>query len=1068
MNDRMGVAGRLAAAFVHSKLTPLLIAASLALGAFAVISLPREEEPQIVVPMIDVFVDAPGATSAEVEQRVTRPMEKLLWEVPGVEYLYSTSSPGQSMVVVRFYVGEDEERALVRLSQKLMANADRIPPGVSLPLVKARSIDDVPVVTVTVWGARYGDHQLRATAAQIREAIAEVPDVSEVTLIGGRPREIRVDVDPARLAAASLDPLRVARAIEETNTRSTGAGPVSSGGAMRLEAGNSLDRVETLREVVVSGAAGRSVLLRDVAVVTDADAEPVSYVRYHSRTDGTHPAVTISVAKRKGANAITVAHLVEQKLDTLRGVVLPRDLTLSITRNYGETAAEKSNELLYHMFLAVISVTVLIGLALGRREAAVVLIAIPVTLALTLFAFFLYGYTLNRITLFALIFSIGILVDDAIVVVENVVRHARMQTGEHSSLAALTVRAVDEVGNPTILATLTVVAAILPMAFVGGLMGPYMRPIPIGATAAMLFSLAAAFVVTPWAAVRLLRVDHGQAHPTEGTATRLYRRMMARLIDSARTRLFFLSGVAVLLLAAVALVPLQLVTVKMLPFDNKSEFQVIIDMPDGTALEHTARVASDLARAALKDPGVTDVQSYVGTAAPYNFNGLVRHYFLRRAPHLADLQVNLLHKDERREQSHDVAKRVRQELLPIAARFDATIQVTEVPPGPPVLQTLVAEIYGPDPGRRRELAQQVKTIFEQTPGVVDVDWYVESPQAKTTMMVDQDRSRAAGVSPSDVAAAVRLASEGIRVGLLHDETSREEVPIVMRLPREARGSLESVRSLRLEGTRSVALGELTHETRTTEDASLYHKNLLPVTYVTGDLAGVAESPVYAILQMNKMLERIALPEGYAFEIFNTQQPSDTTQYAMKWDGEWHMTYEVFRDLGLAFAAVLVLIYVLVVWWFAGFGVPLTIMAAIPFSLVGILPAHAAMGAFFTATSMIGFIAGAGIVVRNSIILVDFIEMRVREGLPLGEAVVDAGAVRFRPMALTAAAVIVGSAVILFDPIFQGLAISLMAGEVASLLLSRVTVPVLYFMAHHRGSDEAGGALLSSPPAGALP
>jgi multidrug efflux pump subunit AcrB len=1068
MKQRMGVAGRLAEAFIHSKLTPLFIVASLALGAFAVVSLPREEEPQIVVPMIDVFVDAPGATSAEVEQRVTRPMEKLLWEVPGVEYLYSTSSPGQSMVVVRFYVGQDEERALVRLNQKLAANADRIPPGVSPPLVKARSIDDVPVVAVTLWGARYDDHQLREAAAQIREAIAEVPDVSEVTLIGGRPREVHVDVDPARLAAASLDPLRVAQAIQEANARSTGAGPVSGGGVTRLQAGNSLDRVDALRDVVVSGAAGRSVLLRDVATVTDEDAEPVSYVRYHSRTEGAHPAVTISVAKRKGANAITVARLVEQKLDTLRGVVLPRDLTLAVTRNYGETAAEKSNELLYHMFLAVISVTVLIALALGRREAAVVLIAIPVTLALTLFAFALYGYTLNRITLFALIFSIGILVDDAIVVVENVVRHARIQTGEQSGLAALTVRAVDEVGNPTILATLTVVAAILPMAFVGGLMGPYMRPIPIGATAAMLFSLAAAFIVTPWAAVRLLRVDHGDAHATEGAATRLYRRAMARLIDNGRTRLMFLGGVAVLLLAAIALVPLQFVTVKMLPFDNKSEFQVVIDMPEGTALEQTARVAGDLASEALKDPDVTDVQSYVGTAAPYNFNGLVRHYFLRRAPHLADLQVNLLPKDDRREQSHDVAKRVRQRLLPIAARFNATIQVSEVPPGPPVLQTLVAEVYGPDAARRMELARQVKDVFERTAGVVDVDWYVESPQAKTTLTVDQDRARAAGVSPSDVAAAVRLAGDGMRAGLLHDQASREDVPIVMRLPRQARGSLESLRQLRLEGTHSVALGELTRETRTTEDASLYHKNLLPVTYVTGDLAGVAESPVYAILQMNKALEQFVLPEAYTFEIFNTQQPSDTTRYAMKWDGEWHITYEVFRDLGLAFAAVLVLIYILVVWWFEGFGVPLTIMAAIPFSLVGILPAHAAMGAFFTATSMIGFIAGAGIVVRNSIILVDFIEMRVREGMPLGEAVVDAGAVRFRPMALTAAAVIVGSAVILFDPIFQGLAISLMAGEVASLLLSRVTVPVLYFVTHQRRINVASGELPSSSPAGAIP
>ena len=1067
MTKPLGVAGRLAETFIHSKLTPLLIVASMALGVFAVVALPREEEPQIIVPMIDVFVDVPGATSVEVEQRVTRPMEKLLWEVPGVEYLYSTSSPGQSMVVVRFYVGQDEERALVRLNQKLAANIDRIPPGVSPPLVKARSIDDVPVVAVTLWGTKYDDDQLRDAAAQVREALAEVPDVSEVTLIGGRPREVRVDVDPSRLAAASLDPLRVARALEGANARASTTGPVNGGHVARLQDGTYLDRVEALRDVVVADAQDRSVLLRDIAAVTDAGGEPTSYVRYHSRTDGVHPAVTLSIAKRKGANAITVAHLIEQKLETLRGVVLPRDLTVSITRNYGETAAEKSNELLYHMFLAVLSVSVLIGLVLGRREAAVVLVAIPVTLALTLFAFVLHGYTLNRITLFALIFSIGILVDDAIVVVENIVRHARMRTGEQSGLAALAVRAVDEVGNPTILATLTVVAAILPMAFVGGLMGPYMRPIPVGASAAMLFSLAAAFIVTPWAAVRLLRMDHGHRHETEDAVTRLYRRAMGRLIASGRARLLFLGSVAALLLAALALVPLKLVTVKMLPFDNKSEFQVVIDLPEGTALEQTARVAGALAGEVLKDPGVTDVQSYVGTAAPYNFNGLVRHYFLRRAPHLADLQVNLLPKDERREQSHEVAKRVRDRLTPIAARLNATIQVSEVPPGPPVLQTLVAEVYGPDATRRTELAQQVKAVFQQTPGVVDVDWYVETPQAKTTWTVDQDRASAAGLSSADVVAAVHMARDGRRVGLLHDQTAREDVPIVVRLPRDARGSLESLRQLRLEGVHSVALSELTRETRTTEDISLYHKNLRPVTYVTGDLAGEAESPVYAILEMNDALARVTLPEGYGFEIFNTQQPFDSTKYAMKWDGEWHITYEVFRDLGLAFAAVLVLIYVLVVWWFEGFGVPLTIMAAIPFSLVGILPAHAAMGAFFTATSMIGFIAGAGIVVRNSIILVDFIEMRVREGMPLAEAVVDAGAVRFRPMALTAAAVIVGSAVILFDPIFQGLAISLMAGEVASLLLSRVTVPVLYFAAHQRRGHEAIGAQPTPTPAGAI-
>ena len=1062
MNTPLGLAGRLAAAFIPSRLTPLLIAGSVAVGAFAVLALPREEEPQIVVPMVDVFVALPGASPAEVEQRVTRPMEKLLWEVPGVEYLYSTSSAGQSLVIVRFLVGEDEERALVRLNQKLQANFDRIPVGASPPIVKPRSIDDVPVAAVTLWGSAYEDDVLRAVAVQLREALAEVPDVSEVTVIGGRPREIAVQLDPARLAAAAIDPLQLSRTIDAANARSTGTGPVSMGDVARLEAGRSVETAATLREVMVAAQNGRSIRLGDVARVTDADAPPTSYVGFSSRDDGSHPAVTVAVAKRKGANAITVAHQVEAKLASVRPGLLPANLNVTVTRNYGETAAEKSNELLYHMFLAVVSVSVLIALALGLREALVVLIAIPVTLALTLFAFWAYGYTLNRITLFALIFSIGILVDDAIVVVENIVRHARMRPD--SGLVAVAVRAVDEVGNPTVLATLTVVAAILPMAFVGGLMGPYMRPIPVGASAAMLFSLAAAFIVTPWAGTRLLRTGRVHAHAPEGAATRLYRRAMAGLIGNRRLRLAFLAGVFVLLLASIALVPLTLVTVKMLPFDNKSEFQVIVDLPEGTALEQTARVAADLAQDVLEDPGVVNVQSYVGVSSPYNFNGLVRHYFLRRAPHLAELQVNLRPKDERREQSHGIAKRVRERLVPIARRFNATIQVAEVPPGPPVLQTLVAEIYGPDPSRRLELAGQVKAVLERTAGVVDVDWHVASPQAKTSLVVDEARAGAAGVSAAQLAAAVQMATEGRTVGLLHDPQAREDVPIVLRLPRTALGSSAAVRALRV-GPNLVAIGELTREETRPEADSLYHKNLLPVTYVTGDLAGAAESPVYAILRMNEIISATTLPEGYSFEIYNTRQPFDTTKYAMKWDGEWHITYEVFRDLGLAFAAVLILIYILVVWWFEAYGVPLTIMAAIPFSLVGILPAHAAMGAFFTATSMIGFIAGAGIVVRNSIILVDFIEIRLREGMPLAEAVVDAGAVRFRPMALTAAAVIVGSAVILFDPIFQGLAISLMAGEVASLLLSRVTVPVLYYMSHRKRHTTAPAVVPS--PAGAL-
>jgi multidrug efflux pump subunit AcrB len=1041
-----GVAGRIAAAFVHSKLTPLMMVGSLLLGLFAVLALPREEEPQIVVPMIDVFAVMPGAAPTEIEQRITRPLEKLLWEIPGVEYLYSTSSPGQAMIVVRFLVGEDEERALVRLNQKLAANAGVLPAGTPAPIVKLRSIDDVPVMALTLWGDRYDDFQLRQLAAQLHDSLKEIPDVSDVTMIGGRSRQVTVAIDAARLAAYRVDPLMLRNALTFSNARLGGGAIVDLGRRTLVETGQWISSADEVGELVVETRDGAPIRVRDVSQVVDADAEPDNYVTFYGRDGRARPAVTVSVSKRRGTNAIDIASRVEEKLATIRGTVLPADLNLTVTRNYGETARDKSNELLWHMLLAVLSVAALIWLALGHREAAVVMTAIPVTLALTLFVFYLYGYTLNRITLFALIFSIGILVDDAIVVVENIVRHSRMSgASDREGLTLSAVLAVDEVGNPTILATLTVVGAILPMAFVGGLMGPYMRPIPIGASAAMVFSLVVAFIVTPWAAVRLLR--HGRAHAeaAEDRLTVAYRRIMGRIIGDARVRLMFFGAVAALLVTAIALVPLQLVTVKMLPFDNKSEFQVMVRMPEGTALEETARVTAALAALVIRDADVIDVQSYVGTSAPYNFNGLVRHYFLRRAANLADLQVNLTPKGERHDQSHAIARRIREGLAPTATRLGASIQVAEVPPGPPVLQTLVAEIYGPDHDRRLALARDVRRVFEETPGVVDVDWYVEEEQPKWRLDVDDEKASAAGLPASAVASVVRMAGEGEPVGLLHDEHAREAVPIVLRLDRQYRGSLDAVRAIRLEGRAPVAVGELTRASLSRESRNIYHKNLQPVTYVTADIAGAAESPVYAILQMNRSLESIALPEGYDFDIFNARQPFDTTRYAMKWDGEWHISYEVFRDLGLAFAAVLLLIYVLVVGWFQSFATPLVIMAAIPFSLAGILPAHAAMGAFFTATSMIGFIAGAGIVVRNSIILVDFIELRLRDGMPLDQAVVDAGAVRFRPMALTAAAVIVGAGVILFDPIFQGLAISLMAGEVASLLLSRMAVPVMYYM-----------------------
>ena len=722
-----GIAGRLAAAFIHSKLTPLVIAASLLLGLYAVVALPREEEPQIIVPMIDVFVEMPGASPTEVEQRITRPVEQALREVPGVEYLYSTSSPGRSMTIARFLVGEKEEQALVRLNQKLATTRSSLPHGASAPSVELRSIDDVPVMSLTLWGTGYDDVRLRAIGRQLEEVLKEVPDVSTIGVIGGRPRQVTVELDPSALAVRHIDALAVQRAIADSNVRSAGGDVISGNRAWRVEGGGWAESIDEIRDVVV-GTNNRVLLrLSDVATVTDEGAEPDSYVVQYPRPGVSFPAVTLAIAKRKGTNAIDVTAAIERKLDDVRGYLLPADLQISVTRNYGETAAQKSNELLWHMFLAVLSVSALIWIVLGRRESLVVLIAIPVTLALTLFVFYLYGYTLNRITLFALIFSIGILVDDAIVVVENIVRHAR-EAGDGVSLEAVAVRAVDEVGNPTILATLTVVAAILPMAFVGGLMGPYMRPIPVGASAAMLFSLFVAFVVTPWAAVRLLR-RHAAHAEREDRLTAIYRRVMGPLIGRRGPRVAFLGLVAFLLLAAVTFVPFGLVSVKMLPFDNKSELQVIVHMPEDTPLEATAAAASALADEALHDIAVTSVQSYTGTASPYTFNGLVRHYFLRRERNLADLQLNLVDK-ETRPQSHEIAKRIRTRLEPVALQVGAQIQVVEVPPGPPVLQTLVAEVYGPNPARRIALAKTVRDTLEKTAGVVDVDWYVESPQPK--------------------------------------------------------------------------------------------------------------------------------------------------------------------------------------------------------------------------------------------------------------------------------------------------------------------------------------------------
>lgn len=1064
-----GLAGRLAAAFVNSKLTPLIIIASLLLGFFAVLRTPREEEPQIIVPMADVIVQMPGASSKEVEQRVTSPMEKLIWEIPGVEYVYSTSMPGQSMVVVRFLVGQDQERAFVRLREKLQSHYDVIPPGATQPLIKPRSIDDVPVLALTLHSDKVDSFTLRQVATRVEQQIKSVADVSETMVIGGNRRELRLVVDRGRLAGYGLGLDDVLNALHATNQRAQ-AGLFATGNQeAAVRVGQFFTTAEEVGQAVVGVHDGKPVFASDIGRVVDGPEEPTNYVLFGNGPAGKEaaktalePAVTISVAKRQGVNAIDLVHAVSAKLATLKGTVIPSDVTVSVTRDYGESSAEKSNELLYHMGIAVVSVTVLIALVLGRKESMVVLVAIPVTLALTLLVFYLYGFTLNRITLFALIFSIGILVDDAIVVVENIVRHLRLPEAKEQGLIKTAVHAVDEVGNPTILATFAVIAAILPMAFVGGLMGPYMRPIPVGASAAMLFSLVVAFVVTPWAAVRILKgghKGHGEHDESkEDGLTRLYRRVMNPLLSSGKARFVFFAGVGVLLLGAMSLVAVKAVTVKMLPFDNKNEFQVIVDMPTGTTLEQTAAVARTLADYGAKVPEVTDYQIYIGTASPFNFNGLVRHYFNRSASYQADIQVNLTNKNDRKAQSHDIVKRIRGDLAAIAAKYGARIKVAEVPPGPPVLQTLVAEVYGPDAATRLAAAEKMKEIFSTTEGVSDVDWYMEDDQETFDIKVDQEKAALAGVAVADVTTALTTALHGTQAGLLHDEGAREDVPVRVRLSRAERSGLDELKqvSVRSRNGATVSLADLVQTQQVPTDKSIYHKNLLPVIYVTGDVVGRQESPVYAILKMNKAIEAANWPDGVKLNVLTSHLPEDTNKTSMKWDGEWHITYEVFRDLGVAFAAVLVLIYILVVAWFQNFKTPLVIMAPIPLTLVGILPGHALMGAFFTATSMIGFIAGAGIIVRNSIILVDFIELRRSHGDSLEKSVVDAGAIRFRPMLLTAAAVIVGSFVILFDPIFQGLAIALMAGEVASTLLSRFAVPVLYYLSERKGEAARAG------------
>ena len=1050
----MGIAGRIASQFLRSKLTPLVIAASLAVGLVAVLGTPREEEPQISVPMIDVMAALPGATPAEVENLIVRPIERRMYEISGVDHVYSTAADGVALVTVRFRVGENQEQSVVKVHAKLFSAMDQAPPGATPPLVKPHSIDDVPILTLTLHSSAYGSDELRQIAIHLEDEVRTIPDVAETSVIGGQPRQMRVTLDPVRMMASGVTAGEVAMALQAGDARLQ-AGEFPAGDRVYLvRVGAALTEPADVGSVVVTTRGGAAIYVRDVASVTDDFGERTDYVSHAERGQASESAVTMSVAKRPGANATAVAHGVLDRVEAAGARLLPAAVGVSVTRNYGETASEKANELMLHLAIATVSVTILIWLFLGWREALVVLVAVPVTLALTLFAYYALGYTLNRITLFALIFSIGILVDDAIVVVENIYRH--LLPGDKDPETAA-VEGVDEVGNPTILATFTVIAAILPMAFVSGLMGPYMRPIPVGASVAMLASLGVAFVVTPYLALRQLRghvsAPSGGARrdgPSGGRFGRLYARLMTGLMADRRRRWSFYGGVLALLALSMGLVALRVVSVKMLPFDNKSEFQVVLDLPEGSTLETSAALGSEIAAYLATVPEVESTEVYAGTAAPFNFNGLVRHYFLRRGANVADVQVNLRPKGHRRRQSHAIAVAVRPAIDSIARRYDASAKVAEIPPGPPVLSTLVAEVYAGSDSARQEAAGRVKSVFESTPGVVDVDWTVEAPQRQLVLRVDAIRAAAAGASVQQITQAVRLAQSGAPIGLASEPAAREAVTIVPQLSLQDRSSVEALLALPVATTAGPQpLARFVRVDSTRRERARFRKDLRPVVYVTGDVAGTIESPVYAILAMNHRLDSVRVA-GAEIRRYNAVQPERLDETALKWDGEWQITLEVFRDLGVAFAGALVLIYVLVVGWFQSFKVPLVIMAPIPLTLIGILPGHALTGAFFTATSMIGMIALAGIIVRNSILLVDFIQVAEERGARVAEAVIEAGSVRFRPIALTAAAVVVGGLVMVLDPIFQGLAVALMSGAVVATLLTMVVVPLLYWELRRTG------------------
>ncbi|AAZ98350.1 acriflavin resistance protein [Thiobacillus denitrificans ATCC 25259] len=1061
----MGLSGRVARFFLTSQLTPLIALMAALLGLFAILVTPREEEPQINVTMANVFIPFPGASAKDVEALVATPAEQVLSQISGIEHVYSVSKPGMAILTVQYLVGQDRTQALVRLYDTIQANRDWVSPelGVGEPIIKPLGIDDVPIVTVTLWtrDPKRAAYELEQAAHAAEIELKRIAGTREVTTVGGPGRAVRVMMDPDRMAAFDVSAQDIRDALQVSNAAQPSGTLVSNNREILVQTGTFLSGVDDVKQLVVGVAEGRPVYMNDIASVVGGADQPARYVWHGPGAGGTHqadsgqtfPAVTLAVSKKPGENAVDVAQKVIERVASLQNSVLPEGVEASVTRNYGATADDKAKKLIQKLIFATASVVLLVLFALGKREALIVGAAVLLTLAATLFASWAWGFTLNRVSLFALIFSIGILVDDAIVVVENI--HRRMSL-DHDGLEAIIPRAVDEVGGPTILATLTVIAALLPMAFVTGLMGPYMSPIPINASIGMLISLAIAFIVTPWLALKLIRnAPHAGHTAGEDRLHALFRTRLTPFLrgaDGKRARNKLWLGIALAILVSVALPAVQLVILKMLPFDNKSEFQIVVDMPVGTPLEKTAQVLAEMGAAVAEMPEVTDYQAYAGTAAPINFNGLVRQYYLRAGPEVGDLQVNLVDKHDRDRKSHEIAQAVRPRVEAVARRHGADVKVVEVPPGPPVMSPIVAEVYGPDYEAQIAVAKQVRGVFEKTEGIVAIDDTVEDDAQRLVLRVLQNKAALAGVAQKDVVAAMRMGLSGENVTPIHGSGAKYEIPVRITLPPERQSEIDELLKLTVRGANGnlVPLSELVEVLPSAREKTIYHKDLLPVVFVFGDTGGKTDSPLYGLFGMRGALEGKALEQGGSLAEYFITQPADPyAGFSLKWDGEWQVTYETFRDMGIAYAVGLLLIYLLVVAQFKSYLTPLVIMAPIPLTVIGVMPGHALLGAQFTATSMIGMIALAGIIVRNSILLVDFINEQAAAGVPFQEAVIQAGATRAKPIVLTGLAAMLGAFFILDDPIFSGLAVSLIFGIFVSTLLTLGVIPVLYYAANYR-------------------